>query len=72
MPPSDRRPERWLSADCFADVADNLRMVADGIKGKPESSAMILDNRTLLFSTGSGEWAGFDGVKRKRGTDIYI
>ena len=57
--------QRWLSTDCFLDVAGDLRavlrMAADR---KPEPSTVVLDSRTLRSSPESGERAGYDGAKR--------
>jgi hypothetical protein len=35
---------------------------------EPEPSAVVLDSRTLRSSPESGERAGYDGAKRKRGS----
>jgi transposase len=38
----------------------------------PESSAAILDSRTLRSSPKSGERACYDGTKRKKGSKVYL
>src|SRR6195952_3080156 len=39
---------------------------------EPEPSAVILDSRTLRSSPESGERAGHDGAKRKRGSKVHL
>ncbi|ABY28954.1 hypothetical protein Mext_0539 [Methylorubrum extorquens PA1] len=41
-------------------------------KREPEPSAVILDSRTLRSSPESGERAGYDGAKRKRGANMHL
>src|SRR5450755_1244397 len=58
--------QRWLKAQVFEGIADDLRMLlrlADGREAEP--SAIILDSRTLQSSPESGARAGYDGAKRK-------
>lgn len=70
--------QRWLSTDCFLDVAGDLqavlrravlRMAADR---EPEPSAVVLDCRTLRSWLESGERAGYDGAKRKKGAKVHL
>src|SRR3954462_1475 len=68
-----QQTQRWLSADCFADVAADLRAVLRMAGDRePEPSAVILDSRTLRSSPESGERAGYDGAKRKRGSKVHL
>ncbi len=68
-----QQTQRWLSADSFADVAGDLRAVLRmAAERKPEPSAVILDSRTLRSSPESGERAGYDGAKRKRGAKVHL
>ncbi len=39
---------------------------------EPEPSAVILDSRTLRSSPESGERAGYDGAKSKRGAKVHL
>src|ERR1700710_2084617 len=39
---------------------------------EPEPSAVVLDSRTLRSSLESGERAGYDGAKRKRGSEVHL
>lgn len=68
-----QQTQRWLAAACFADVAGDLRAVLRmAAKREPEPSAVILDSRTLRSSPESGERAGYDGAKRKRGAKVHL
>jgi transposase len=68
-----QQTQRWLSADCFAEVASDLRAVLRMAGDRePEPSAVILDSRTLRSSPESGERAGYDGTKRKRGSKVHL
>ena len=68
-----QQAQRWLSADSFADVADDLRAVLRmAAEQEPEPSGVILDSRTLRSSPESGERAGYDGAKRKRGAKVHL
>jgi len=68
-----QQTQRWLSADSFADVAGDLRAVLRmAAEREPEPSAVILDSRTLRSSPESGERAGYDGAKRKRGAKVHL
>ncbi|MFH6787057.1 MULTISPECIES: IS5 family transposase [Methylobacterium] len=69
-----QQTQRWLSADSFADVAGDLRAVLRmAAEREPEPSGVILDSRTLRSSSPeSGERAGYDGAKRKRGAKVHL
>jgi transposase len=65
--------QRWLGAECFTDVAGDLRAVLRMAGDRePEPSAGVLDSRTLRSSPESGERAGYDGAKRKRGSKVHL
>lgn len=65
--------QRWLAAESFLDVAGDLRAVLRlAAEREPEPSAVILDSRTLRSSPESGERAGYDGAKRKRGSKVHL
>ena len=65
--------QRWLSADCFVDIAGDLRTVLRVAPGrKPDPSAAVLHSRTLRSSPESGGRAGYDGAKRKNGSNIHL
>ena len=68
-----QQAQRWLAAGVFEALADDLRALlrlAAGRAAKP--SAAILDSRTLRSSPESGERAGYDGAKRKRGSKLHL
>jgi transposase len=68
-----QQTQRWLAAECFADVAGDLRAVLRMAAARePEPSAVILDSRTLRSSPESGARAGYDGAKRKRGSKVHL
>lgn len=68
-----QQTQRWLSAECFADVAGDLRAVLRMAAARePEPSAVILDSRTLRSTPESGERAGYDGAKRKKGSKLHL
>ena len=68
-----QQTQRWLAAECFTDVAGDLRAVLRMAGDRrPEPSAVVLDSRTLRSSPESGERAGYDGAKRKRGSKVHL
>ena len=68
-----QQAQRWLAAGCFEQLADDLRALLRLASGcSPEPSAAILDSRTLRSSPESGERAGDDGAKRKKGSKVHL
>ena len=68
-----QQAQRWLAAGCFDALADDLRTVLRLAAGRqPQPSAAILDSRTLRSTPESGERAGYDGAKRKRGSKLHL
>ena len=68
-----QQAQRWLAAGCFEALADDLRAVLRLAQGRTaEPSAAILDSRTLRSTPESGERAGYDGAKRKRGSKLHL
>ena len=68
-----QQAQRWLSAGCFEQLAEDLRAVLRLAAGrKAEPSAAILDSRTLRATPESGERAGYDGAKRKQGSKLHM
>ncbi len=68
-----QQSQRWLNACVFETMVHDLRellRVAQGRNAQP--SAAILDSRTLQASPESGERAGSDGAKRKRGSKVHL
>ena len=68
-----QQTRRWINAGVFEDMVHDLRVllrVAKGKKGQP--SAAIFDGRTVQSTPESGERAGYDGYKRKKGSKIHM
>ncbi len=59
-----QQAQRWLQAGCFEELAHDLRAVPRLAAGRPEeTSAAVIDSRTLRSTPRSGARAGHDGVK---------
>ncbi len=68
-----QQAQRWLAAGCFERLADDLRAVLRLVAGRQaEPSAAVLDSRTLRSTPESGQRAGYDGAKRKRGSKLHM
>jgi transposase len=67
-----QQTQRWLAAGCFAAMADDLRALLREAAGRdPQPTAVILDGRTLQATPESGQRAGFDGHKKRRGSKLH-
>jgi transposase len=67
-----QQTQRWLRAGCFEDMAHDLRVIlreAGERDGSP--TAVILDSRTLQSTPESGDRAGFDGHKKRKGSKVH-
>ena len=68
-----QQAQRWLAAGCFKQLAEDLRAVLRMAAGRaPDPSAAVLDSRTLRSSPESGERAGYDGAKPKKGSKLHM
>jgi transposase len=68
-----QQAQRWLAAGVFEALGDGLRAVLRLAAGRDaDPSVVILDSRTLRSSPESGERAGYDGAKRKRGSKLHM
>ena len=68
-----QQTQRWLKAGVFEDIVRDLRMLMREIDGRnPHPSAAILDSRTVQSSPESGQRAGYDGHKRRKGSKVHI
>jgi transposase len=68
-----QQTQRWIQAGVFEDIVHDLRAVlrlAAGRNAKP--SAAIFDGQVLQSTPESGERAGYDGHKRKKGTKLHM
>jgi len=68
-----QQAQRWIAAGVFEDIVHDLRALLRLAKGKKEQpAAAIFDGRTVQSTPESGERAGYDGYKRKKGSKIHI
>ena len=68
-----QQAQRWLAAGCFESLAQDLRAVLRLAAGRAaEPNAAIIDSRTLRSTPESGQRAGYDGAKRKRGSKLHL
>ena len=68
-----QQTQRWISAGVFEGMVHDLRALLRLVKGRNEQpSAAIFDSRTLQSTPESGERAGYDGHKRKKGSKTHI
>lgn len=68
-----QQTQRWLAADCFETLAQDLRALLRLAAGrKEEPTTAIIDSRTLRSTPESGPRAGYDGAKRKRGSKVHL
>jgi len=68
-----QQTQRWLRAGVFETMVHDLRVLlrlAQGRKDQP--SGAIFDSRTLQSSPESGQRAGYDGAKRRKGSKTHI
>jgi transposase len=68
-----QQTQRWLKAGVFEamvhDLREVLRIAADR---NAQPSAVIFDSRTLQSSVESGQRAGYDGAKRRKGSKVHM
>jgi len=68
-----QQTQRWIKAGVFEDMVRDLRMLLRELAGRsPQPSAAIFDGRTLQSSPESGERAGYDGHKRRKGSKVHL
>jgi transposase len=68
-----QQTQRWLKAGVFEAIVDDLRALLRVAKGRnPAPSAAILDSRTLQSTPESGERAGYDGAKKRKGSKVHM
>lgn len=68
-----QQTQRWLQAGCFEAMVNDLRSilrVAQGRDGQPTPA--IFDGRTMRSTCESGPRAGYDGYKRKKGSNVHM
>lgn len=68
-----QQAQRWIDAGVFDDMVHDLRALLRLAKGKKEQpTAAIFDGCTVHSTPESGERAGYDGYKRKKGSKIHL
>jgi transposase len=65
--------QRWIKAGVFETMVHDLRELLRMVAGRDsQPSATILDSRTLQSTPESGQRAGYDGAKRKKGSKVHM
>lgn len=65
--------QRWIAAAVFETIVADLRILLRLAAGRaPAPSAAIFDSRTLQSSPESGQRAGYDGAKRRKGSKVHM
>jgi transposase len=65
--------QRWLKAGVFEAIAEYLRVLLRRLEGgEADPTAAIFDSRTQQSSPESGERAGYDGAKRRKGSKVHL
>ena len=68
-----QQTRRWLAAGCFEAIVHDLRAILRFAAGRnPEPTAAIFDGRTIQSTPESGERAGYDGYKRRKGSKVHM
>lgn len=68
-----QQSQRWLKAGVFEAMVHDLREVLRLAAGRnTQPRAAIFDSRTLQSSPESGERAGYDGAKRRKGSKTHV
>lgn len=81
VPPHDFPPaetvrllaHRWFEAGCLENVPHDLRLLSRVAKSRSrDPTAIIVDSRTLQSTPESGDRTGFDGAKKRKGTNVHL
>lgn len=68
-----QQTQRWFRAGCFEAIVADLRVLIRLAQGRaPEPSASIFDSRTLQGTPESGQRAGYDGHKKRKGSKVHL
>ena len=68
-----QQTQRWLKAGVFEAIVHDLRRLLREIEERaPEPRGVILDSRPLQSSPESGDRAGYDGAKRRKGSKVHL
>ena len=67
-----QQAQRWIKAGCFEAMAHDLRkMLRLLVEKNIQPTAVILDGRTMQSTPESGQRAGYDGYKRRKGSKVH-
>jgi transposase len=67
-----QQARRWMQAGVFEQIGHDLRVIVRFLgEREPEPTATIFDGRTLQSTPESGERAGYDGAKKKKGSKVH-
>jgi transposase len=68
-----QQSQRWLASGVFEAMTRDLRELLRMVLGRdPDPSAAVFDSRTLQSTPESGQRAGYDGAKRKKGSKVHM
>ena len=68
-----QQAQRWIQAGCFEAIVHDLREMLRLAQGREaEPTAVILDARTLQSTPESGQRAGYDGHKKRKGSKVHM
>ena len=68
-----QQAQRWIDAGCFEAIVHDLRRLLRVLLGRdPEPSAAIFDGRTIQSTPESGDRAGYDGAKKRKGSKVHM
>jgi transposase len=72
-PAEYQQAQRWIAAGVFEAMTQDLRRILRRLEGRREEpTAAIFDSRTLQSTPESGERAGYDGAKRRKGSKVHM
>ncbi|MGB8029853.1 MAG: IS5 family transposase [Terracidiphilus sp.] len=66
-----QQTQRWIRARCFETMVEDLRMLLREFSGRKGQPTAMMDSRTLQSTPESGARAGYDGVKRRKGSKVH-
>jgi transposase len=68
-----QQTRRWIAAGCFEAMTHDLRAILRWSEGRAdEPTAAIFDSATRQSSPESGQRAGYDGYKRRKGSKLHL
>lgn len=68
-----QQAQRWSKAGVFEALMHDLREMMRELEGRQaQPSAAIIDSRTIQSTPTSGDRAGYDGAKRRKGSKVHV